>query len=159
MIKEKVNETAYITPRGVAKIEAELSYLKNTKRPDIIERLQDSLAGGDWIDNTEYLSVQDELAFVDGRIQELAYILRHAELIQPGEIDGIIRLGSTVVVQEEGAELETYTVVGPPEADPSNGLISNRSPLGRALVNHTIGDDVVVNAPNGVMRFRIIAVS
>ena len=67
-------------------------------------------------------------------VYELDYILRNAELIHPGEVDGIIHLGSTVVVQEEGAELETYTLVGPAEANPCEGCISNRSPLGRALL-------------------------
>ena len=159
MLLNKMNETAYVTPRGIIKIEAELAQLQTVKLPDIIERLQDSMAGGDGIDNTEYINVQEEMALVNGRIRELEHILRHAELIQPGEVDGIIRLGSVVVVQEEGAEgIETYELVGPAEANPSDGLISNQSPLGRALLNHTIGNDVEVQAPDGPMRFRIIAV-
>ncbi|KAA3665194.1 MAG: transcription elongation factor GreA [Chloroflexi bacterium] len=159
MLMEQVEESVFITPKGIIKIEAEISRLRNTKRPEVVERLRDSMTGGDQIDNTEYITTQDELAFVDGRIQDLTHILRNAELIQPGEIDGIIRLGSTVIIQEKGADLETYTLVGPTEADPSEGLISNKSPLGCALINHTIGDDVEINAPDGVMRFRIIAVS
>ncbi len=71
------------------------------------------------IDNTEYILVQEELALLDGRIYELDYILRHAEPLLPGEVDGIVRLGSLVVVQQEGAaELESYTLVGPHPAKP-----------------------------------------
>jgi transcription elongation factor GreA len=153
------NGTNFITQKGVTKIETEILHLKNNKRPEVLERLQDSLAGGDNIDNTEYLTVLDELAFVDGRIQDLVYILHNAELIQPGEIDGTIRLGNTVIIQEAGAEIETYTLVGPTEANPWEGFISNESPLGSALINHTIGDEIEITAPDGVMRFRIIAVS
>lgn len=159
MLLEIGTETAYITPRGMARIEAEVARLKGDKRLEIIERLQDAKTGGDPIDNTEYMAVEDELALLDGRIYELEYILRHAELILPGEVDGIIRLGSTIVVQEEGSGLETYTLVGPAEANPSEGMISNKCPLGQALLNHTIGDEVEIETPDGSMRFRIIAVN
>jgi transcription elongation factor GreA len=153
-------DTAYVTPGGLARIERELADLKEVKRPEIVERLHDAQGGGDGIDNTELLSVQEELALIDGRIQELAYILRHVQLIKPGTIDGIIRLGSVVVIQEEGVEnVETYTIVGSTEASPMDGLISEQSPLGRAILNHTIGDNVEVHAPGGLMRFRIIAVT
>lgn len=159
MLMEAVSETAYVTPRGLIKIESEVAYLRGVKRLEIVERLHDAVGGGDSpIDNTEYLAVQEELALVDGRILDLEHILRYAELIQPSEVDGIIRLGSTVIVQEEGAELETFTLVGAAEANPSDGMISNLSPVGRALLNHTIGNEVEVQTPNGTLRFRIIAV-
>ena len=158
MMSNLKTQAAYVTPKGLARIEAELEMLKNDRLLDVIDRLHDAMAGGDGLDNTEYLAVQEEFALVNGRIQDLEFILRHAELIQPGGVDGIIRLGSTVVVQESGADLETYTLVGPAEANPCDGSISDRSPLGRALLNHTIGDEVEVQAPDGLMRFRIIAV-
>ena len=157
-LKEKT-DIAYITPKGFAKIENELARLRDDKRIEIIERLHDAMAGGDSIDNTEYLLVQEELALVEGRIKELDYILRNAQVIQPGEVDGTIHLGSTVVIQEEGADLETYTIVGPAEANPCEGCISNRSPLGRALIDHTIGEEVEIETPDGPMKFRIIAVN
>lgn len=159
MLLDTVSETSYMTPRGHSKLETELAYLRNVKRLDVIERLHDALAGGDGLDNSEYLLVQEEWALVEGRIQELDYILRYAELIQPSEGDGLIHLGSTVVVQEEGADQETYTLVGPAEADPCQGCISNRSPLGRALLDQSVGDDVEIMSPDGPRRFRIIAVN
>ena len=159
MMLKEATDTAYITPRGLAKILNELARLRDDKRIEIVERLHDSMAGGDSIDNTEYLLVQEELALVEGRIRELENIRRNAELIQPGEVDGIIHIGSTVVIQEEGTELETYTIVGPAEANPCEGCISNRSPLGRALLDHTIGEEVEIETPDGPMCFRIIAVN
>jgi transcription elongation factor GreA len=158
-MKIEAAETAYITPRGKTKIEAEVERLKGPIRLEIIDRLQDTKTGGDGIDNTEYITALEEMAMLELRINQLEDILRHAELIMPGEVDGIIRLGSTVIVQEEGADLETYTLVGPAEANPSEGMISNQCPLGRALLNHTIGEEVKVNTPDGPMRFRIIAVN
>ena len=159
MLLEKAAETPCITPRGMARIEAEVARLKDDKRLEIVERLQDTRYGGNGLDNTEYIAALEELAMLDNRISELEDILHHAELILPGEVDGIIRLGSTVVVQEEGSSLETYTLVGPAEANPSEGMISNKCPLGRALLNHTIGDEVEIVTPDGPMRFRIIAVT
>ena len=159
MLLKEAADTAYITPKGYAKIESELTRLRDDKRIDIVERLHDAMAGGDGIDNTEYLLCLEELALVEGRIRELEHILRNAEVIQPGEVDGSIHIGSTVVIQEENAALETYTIVGPAEANPCEGCISNRSPLGRALLNHTIGEEVEIETPDGLMCFRIIAVN
>ena len=158
MLHEMTHEVAYVTPKGLAKIEKELDYLQRVKLAEVAERLHDTRAGGDLVDNIEYMAAEDDMAFVKGRIANLQAILRHAEIIQPGAVDGIIRLGSTVMVQEKDADLETYILVGPAEADPTEGLISNLSPLGRALINHTIGDDVEVAAPDGQLRFRICAV-
>lgn len=158
MISIENSDRAFVTSRGLMKIEAELAYLRDVKLPEIIDRLEETRIGSDPIDNTEFMTAEDERALVAGRIIELTYILNHAELIQPGQADGLIRLGSTVVVQEEGASMETYMVVGSVEANPVEGTISNLSPLGRALLNHTIGDDVEVKTPEGIKRFRIIAV-
>jgi len=158
MLLNQTPKSIFITARGLTKIEAELAFLRQVKRPEIIDRLQDARSGGDSIDNTEYISVEDELAFVDGRIFELDHILRYAELIEPcASADGIVRMGSTVMVQESGGDIETYTLVGPAEADPCEGLISNESPLGRALLNHCVGDVVDVKAPEGMKRFHILS--
>lgn len=156
---DSISDVAYITPRGLAKVEAELDVLRNVKLVDISDRLHEAMVGGDSIDNTEYLLVQEELAHLEGRILELEYILRHAELIQPCETDGLIHLGRTVTLQGEAGEVETYTLVGPTEANPSEGLISDRSPLGRALLNRTSGDEVTIETPDGPFTYRVTGVS
>lgn len=149
----------YMTSKGMAELEEELTYLRTVKRPETVERLQDAKGNGDWIDQTEYMLVEEELGFLDGRIQELQYMLDHAQLIQASNEDNIVDIGETVVIQTEEGEIERYTIVGIAEADPAEGLISNESPLGRTLLDHKVGDDVVVKAPAGKIRYRIVAVT
>jgi len=149
----------YITSKGVFGLEEELDYLRSVKRPETIERMQDAKGNGDWIDNTEYLLVEEELAFIDGRIQQLEHTLKHAQIIEQGNADNIVDIGETVVVQTNDDEIEQYTVVGVAETDPGRGLISNESPLGAALIGHKVGDEVVFKAPDGQHRYRIVAVT
>lgn len=148
----------YMTANGFAKIEASLARLK-AQREDLAETLADCIDGGDSIDNTEYLVMRDEADLLQMRILELEEILRFAELIQLGEPDGKVHLGNSVAIQADGEPLESYTIVGSAEADPCAGCISNESPLGRALLEHAVGDEVTISAPDGQMRFRIIAVT
>jgi transcription elongation factor GreA len=148
----------FMTEKGFAKIEANLDRLKQ-KRIDLAEQLADTLDGGDSIDNTEYLLLREEAALLEERIIELEEILRHAELIACGEPDGKVHLGNTVAIQSNGGPVESYTIVGRAEADPSAGYISNESPLGRALLEQAIGDDISVKTPDGELDFKILAVN
>lgn len=152
------NMPMFMTENGFGKINANLQRLKQ-KRLDLADALAESRDGGDTIDNTEYLTLRDEAAYLDERIFELQDILRYAELISIGEPDGRVHLGNTVAVQMEGEPMETYTIVGRAEADPSAGFISNESPLGRALIDKSIGDEGFVLTPEGEMRFKILAVT
>ena len=157
--KQATYQTFYMTTRGQTRLENELAHLRTHKRPDIVERLHDA-EGGDWLDNVEYITIQDELSLLDGRIADLDHMLRFAEIIQLGEPDGKVHLGNTVIVQESDTAPETYTIVGSAEANPDEGLISNLSPLGRALLDHQVGDRVLVTTPsNDILEFRILAVS
>ncbi|HCB48446.1 MAG: hypothetical protein AMJ56_17115 [Anaerolineae bacterium SG8_19] len=153
-----LDRPVYVTPKGKADLEQELEHLKNEERPKIIERLQEVKSGGDWMENTEQMMFEDELAFVDRRIQELEDMLADAEIIKPDQDNSIVNIGDTVVIQDEYGEIETYTIVGVAEADPTEGFISNESPMGRALLKQPVGREVVVEAPAGEMKFRIIAV-
>ena len=155
-----MNETpVYVTPQGLAHLEEELTYLQTVKHPEVMAVLQEAKGNGDWVDNTEYLLIENELGFINGRIQQLTDMLRHAELIEAGNLDNIVDIGETVTIQSNGGELETYTIVGVAETDPAHGLISNESPLGRALVGHKVGDEITFKAPDGKHRYRIIAVN
>lgn len=149
----------YVTSQGLAKLKDEFEFLNNTKRPETIERLQEARDNSDWMDQTEFMLVEDEVAFIDGRIQQLQYILDHAQLIEPGNEDNIVDIGETVIVQTEDGEMERFTIVGVAETDPTAGFISNESPLGRALLDHKVGEEVVVHAPAGEIRYRIVAVT
>jgi transcription elongation factor GreA len=152
------NATMYMTEKGFAKLSAALDQLKE-KRPELADQLSDCYEGGDSIDNTEYLMLRDEAALLQNRILELEEMLRNAEIIQLGAADGKVHLGNTVALQANGEPLESYTIVGRAEANPCEGCISNESPLGRALLERSVGDDVTIEAPEGEMQFRIIAVT
>lgn len=149
----------YVTKHGLAELENELETLRKVKRPQTIEQMQEAKNNGDWMDQTEYMLIEAELAFLDGRIHELQHALDHAQLISPGNDDDIVNIGETVTLQNSDGEIEKYTIVGKAEADPSEGYISNESPLGQALLNHLVGDEIVVHAPVGEIQYRVLAVA
>ncbi|MBX3057939.1 MAG: transcription elongation factor GreA [Anaerolineae bacterium] len=154
-----LDKPVYLTEKGRAELAAELAYLQDNKRLETIARLQEARGGGDWMDNTEHMLIEEELAFVDARIQEISYMLDHAQLIEPGNEDNQVDVGETVIIQADDGEMEEYTIVGVAEADPGRGFISNESPLGHALLNHKVGDEVIVKAPIGELHYRIVALS
>ncbi len=156
MVSEK---PIYVTQGGLAELEAELAQWRTTRRPDLVEQIQEAKRNGDWMDQTEYMLVEAELAFVDGRIAELQHMIDHAQLIGPGNEDNVVNLGETAVIQTSDGETEQYTIVGVAEVNPTQGLISNESPLGQALLGHKVGDEVSVHAPIGDLSYRIISVT
>jgi transcription elongation factor GreA len=152
------DKPVYVTEEGKAGLEEELRHLQEVERPRIIDLLHEVKSGGDWMENTEQMMFEDELAFVDRRIQELEDMVLDSQIIQPDHDNSIVNIGDTVDIQDEDGESETYTIVGFAESAPSEGLISNESPLGKALLSHKVGEEVTVIAPAGEMKFRIIAV-
>lgn len=153
------DKPVYLTEQGFVQIKEELETLRTGKRAALIQQLQDIQGGGDWMDNADDVTIREQLAFVDGRIEELAYMLEHAQLLELGQTNGHIDVGSTAIVQEDSGPAETYTIVGKAEADPAKGLISNESPLGHALLKHRVGDEIYVKTPGGELHFHILAVS
>ena len=153
-----LEKPVYVTANGKVELEEELEYLCNVERPRIIENLHEVKSGADWMENTEQMMFEDELSFVDRRIQDIEDMLADSQIIEPDEDHTMVHIGDTVVVQDEDGEEETYTIVGVAEADPSKGLISNESPMGRALLTQPVGKEVTVTAPAGEMKFRIIGV-
>lgn len=152
-----IRKPVYVTPKGLVDLQEELQELKNVKRADVVERLHEAKEGSDWMDNSEYRLIEDELGFIEGRIQELEDMLAVAKLITPDVDNTTVNLGNTAVIEADG-ELEEYTIVGIAEASPAEGLISNESPLGRALLNRRVGEEVPVKAPNGTFVVKIVAV-
>lgn len=149
----------YVTSQGLAELEKELAHLRMVKRPEMVEQMQEAKGNGDWTDQTEYMLVEAELAFLDGRIQELQHMIDHAQLIEAGNKDNVVEIGETVTVQSGDEGIEEYTIVGQAEADPSHGFISNESPLGKAILNHLVGDEVIVHAPAGEIQYQILGVT
>jgi transcription elongation factor GreA len=152
------NQAVYVTADGLRKLEEELEHLRTVKRAEVAQRLHEAMEDGELIENAEYEAAKNEQAFVEGRILELEHMLAQAKIIEPGKSKDFVRIGSTVVVQEDGNKPETYTIVGAAEANPKQGLISNESPLGQALLDHRIGDEVEVHAPAGVLHFRVVKI-
>ena len=151
-----INDVVYLTEEGLQKIKDELVYLKNEKREEISAKLQAAIAQGDLKENADYHTTKEEQAFIEGRIRDLEDSLRRAKVISDVGPSDVIRVGSTVTVTEEGYDdLETYYIVGVHEADPSNGRISNESPIGSALLGARKGQTVRVATPGGEVRLQV----
>ncbi len=153
-----MSQAVYLTKKGRKKLEEELKYLRDTKRQEVANRLHEAMEDGELIENAEYEAAKNEQAFVEGRILEIEHMLASAQEIKRRRAKDQVRIGSTVVVQEDGSSQETYTIVGAAEANPKRGLISNESPLGKALLERKIGDEVEVKAPAGLLTFKIVQI-
>jgi len=149
---------SFLTKQGFQKLQEELEYLRTTKRHEVAERLHEAMEGGELIEDAEYEAAKNEQAFVEGRIQELEILLGNARVIDETEKSDNVNVGSTVTIQEGDNPEEIYTIVGPAEASPRDGRISNESPLGRALMEKRAGDTVKVDAPAGSFTVRVLKV-
>lgn len=150
--------STYLTREGYQQLQEELDLLRTVKRDEVARRLHEAMEGGELIEDAEYEAAKNEQAFVEGRIQELQDILGNARIIDGSPKSDTIQVGATVTVQEEGNTPEIYKIVGPAEANPRAGKISNESPLGRALMGRHMNDKVRVDAPAGAFTVQIIKV-
>ncbi len=149
----------YITAEGLKKLEEELEHLRVVRRQEVALRLREAIQGGDeLIDNAEYEAAKNEQAFVEGRILELERMLAKAQIIEHNKKSDTVEIGATVTIKEGKKKAETFTIVGAAEADPKGGMISNESPIGSALLNKQVGDAVEVEAPDGVIRFKVVKI-
>jgi len=150
---------SFLTREGHQKLQDELEYLRTRKRQEVAQRLHEAMDGGELIEDAEYEAAKNEQAFVEGRIQELEILLANARVIEEmGNLD-YVQVGAKVTIQEGDTDPEVYTIVGPAEANPRNGRISNESPLGRALMDHRAGDTIKVDAPGGSFTVKILKVN
>jgi transcription elongation factor GreA len=152
------SNAVYLTADGLKKLEEELHHHRTVRRQEVAQRLHEAMEGGELIDNAEYEAAKNEQAFIEGRILELEHLLATARLIEPSKSKDVVNIGSTVVVKQDGKKRETFTIVGAAEADPKEGLISNESPLGRALLSQAVGDEIEVEAPAGILSFKIVKI-
>ncbi len=149
----------FLTREGYRKLEQELDYLCTSRRQEVARRLHEALMEGDILENAELEDARNEQAFVEGRILTLETMLRNAVIIEEEGPRETVGLGSRVtVIEGDDGSPETYHIVGSAEADPTKGLISNESPLGRALMGRKVGDTAEVNAPDGVLVFKIVGI-
>lgn len=149
-------EPVPLTPDGLAKLNAELEYLRNVKRPEIAERIHEAWENDAARDNVpSYDYAKNDQAMVEGRILELEYLIRNAQIIASVVQTDVAQLGSTVSLESTDGTKRTFTIVGSAEAKPADGRISNESPVGRALIGKRVGDNVEVMVPAGIQRFKI----
>lgn len=145
-----------ITKQGQAELESELEQLKS-RRGDIADKIAEARDYGDLSENAEYDAAREEQGLVESRIAEIEDILMNAELITGGSKDSV-GLGS-VVELKTSAKTVTYTVVGPVEADPLEGKISNESPIGEALFGKKVGEKATISTPKGEVTYEITAIN
>lgn len=151
-----MSEELILTAEGAEKLRKELEQLTTTARQEIARRLRDAVQQGDLSENADYHKAKEDQGFLEGRIQELQYLLKNAVIVEKnsGPAD-TVQVGVCVTVQEEDYPPEVYYMVGAKEADPRNGRISNESPIGRALMGHKVGDRVVAETPGGKVLLTI----
>ena len=149
----------YLTPEGLAKVRQELEILTQVKRREIAERLEFAIKQGDISENADYEVAKQDQAFIEGKISELEDIVLRAEIIEKKPVTGEVQVGSLVTVREDGYPPETYTIVGPTEAEPSNGRISHESPVGAALLGKRVGDVAKIATPSGELDLEITEIA
>lgn len=150
------DDVLYVTPEGLKQINDELENLKTVRRSEVAQKLEIAIKQGDLKENADYHDAKEEQGFIEARIRQLEGMLGRAKLIENHGPSNVIRVGSTVTVAEDGSdELETYTIVGAHEADPTRGRISNESPIGSALLGARKGQTVSAMTPAGTITFTI----
>lgn len=153
------NNVLYITKEGLEKLHEELKFLKTSKREELSLKLEAAIAQGDLSENADYHAAKEEQGFVEMRIRDLEDSLRRAQLIEEDVPADVVSVGNIVTVIEDGyGEPETYHIVGPHEANPGNGRISNESPFGQALLGAKKGQTVSVETPGGKIRLQVQAI-
>lgn len=153
-----MDKPVLLTKDGIAKLERELEELRTVRRAEVAERIKYAKDFGDISENAEYEDAKNEQGMVEGRILVLENMLRNVVVIEEGSDGGVISLGSSVEVKDEFGK-QTFTIVGPAEADVASGRISLESPVGKALLGHKVGDEVEVQSPGGMRTVRIVGVN
>ncbi len=149
----------YITLEGLERLKQELITLKNTKRKDVLERIQIAKEYGDLSENAEYTDARDEQAFVEGRIAELEEFMKNAIIIKEQNKNIGVNIGNIVKIKDKSNKtVKEYEIVGSQESDPMSGKISNESPLGKAFLGHKVGETITVSLPKGVIEYEIVEI-
>ena len=149
----------YLSREGLEKLQAELEHLRTVGRHDVAESIQQSRERGGTVSNAEYEEAKNELAFTEGRILTLDNLINNALIIE--EIRGprdTVEVGATVTVQDPDGKTYQYSITGSTEADPSQGKISNVSPIGKSLLGKRVKEVTEVSVPSGKIRLEIVAI-
>src|SRR5215467_13606702 len=153
----------HLTPEGFAKKKERLDYLRTVKRKEIADYIHEAKEAGDITESSAYEDAKHEQAKLEGEILELEQLLTFAEIMTPdmhGVEDGptTVRIGMEVEVESDRGAKRTFKIVETFEADPKAGLISDQSPVGKALMGHQEGEEVTVSTPGGVTNYTILSI-
>ncbi len=151
----------YLTPEGKKQLEEKLHYLKTVKRPEVVKKIGIAREYGDLSENAEYDAAKEEQAILESQIADIESTLLNAVIIKKSNIDtSKVSIGTKVKLYDlEFDEEVEYKIIGSDESDPKNGIISNVSPVGSALLGHKVDDIVSVKTPNGEIKFKILSIS
>ena len=147
-----------LTQKGYDELQRELEDLQTVKRPALAQRLKDAIALGDLSENFDYHDAKRQQGMMEARIRDLKAILSSATILENGGSNGCVTMGSKVVVKDEDGFEDEYMIVGPLEADPSDGKISYECSMGAALMERKAGDKVSVETPAGTFEYEIVSV-
>ena len=150
----------FLTEDGRKRLIEELDELKNVKRREVAERLKNAISYGDLMENSEYDDAKNEQARIEHRIDQIETMLAKAKIIDRRHVKTKeVDIGSLVEIRRVGTEKkQAYRIVGPAEANPENHMISYLSPVGSAVMGRKVGDIVVVSAPAGDIKYRVLAI-
>ena len=150
-----------LTEEGLKALEEELQDLKVNRRKEVAQKIKEAREQGDLSDNAEYDAAKEEQRDIELRIEEIDKILKNAELVVDDDIDSsVINIGCTVKIKDlEFNEEMEYKIVGSTEANSLKGKISNESPVGKALIGAKKGQTVEVEAPSGVLKYKILEIT
>ena len=151
----------FVTEEGLKKLQEELEYLKTVRREEIKDMIKTAKSFGDLSENSEYDEAKNEQAIVEARIAELEEQLGNVRLVDASALENdVVRVGLSVKIKNvDSGETEEYRIVGVTEADPFEGLISDESPIGKALLGQKVGAVVEVEIPLGTVKYKIMKIS
>jgi transcription elongation factor GreA len=148
-----------MTKEGISKLEAELEHLRDVRRLEVIENLRSSRENGSTLENAEYDCAKDEQGQVEGRILDIESMIKQATVIEETTDIRKVGFGSRVSLLDQNNKVEQFTIVGRVESNPADGKISNDSPVGRALLGHSVKDKVKIPTPGGIIKYTIVEIS
>jgi transcription elongation factor GreA len=149
-------QNTYLTPEGRQRYLERLEHLLFVKRPEIADYIHEAKESGDVTDNATYEDAKNQQARIEAEIARLQRLLDSAKELKIGQGGEEVTLGSHVHLRTENNREVRYAIVGPDEANPSEGRISNESPVGSALIGHKVGDQVTVSTPSGVRTYTVL---
>ena len=152
-------QPTYLTKEGLERLTEERNHLFTVRRHDVAERIQRAKEMGGTVDNAEYEEAKNDQAYIEGRILTLDTLIRNARIIDEETSSDVVRIGSTVQIQDEKGRKKRYKIIGSAEADPSQGSISNVSPIGKALLGKQAGDVADVSVPAGQIQLKVLSIS